>query len=491
MDGSVTKPWKEAYKSGNPWDYANAVSENAMTALELAPLVGPGYRGASKAVNYLAKQIPVKNTYTAIPKIVPRTTNTVTTNPVVADPFDDSHLVYGIDILNSPRAVVSNLASRWNMTEQELLDLAKQKALLNNKNKSGLTKKDILAIVPDKEKDVISKMSEIEFQNTVLKPDGQIENYKPDTELDQIVYNLADKTGLLKDQILISNKEYIDEFNKHLPILDKIIAKKNKSGVTYKITGLDERGLKFYTPKQDIAVQIHADDLAEIADYKKDPLKYLINKAGLKQIENNKWMLPNNPDKKIYDSLEEVFKAANKRVDDFLNEKQTIEGESNFIVRINPGKWKGNVEDIANTEYLRSIPGLEMTNTQQGVFSDNVQRRGSGAYESINEYLKLLDLGRVKAGFNSQSESGRKAWENFVKSKRAVGFYKKPKTVHATMKTTLPYIGIGAIGAGALNKKQQGGAIIPDRGQWDYPGQVTEYPIMQYDGQNNDWEIIE
>jgi hypothetical protein len=52
MDGSVTKPWKEAYRSGNPWDYANAVTENAMTALELAPLVGPGYKGALEAGNY-------------------------------------------------------------------------------------------------------------------------------------------------------------------------------------------------------------------------------------------------------------------------------------------------------------------------------------------------------------------------------------------------------------------------------------------------------
>jgi hypothetical protein len=58
MDGSVTRPWQEAYKSGNPWDYANAVSENAMTALELAPLVGSTYKGialeANKAYNNIA-----------------------------------------------------------------------------------------------------------------------------------------------------------------------------------------------------------------------------------------------------------------------------------------------------------------------------------------------------------------------------------------------------------------------------------------------------
>jgi hypothetical protein len=101
------------------------------------------------------------------------------------------------------------------------------------------------------------------------------------------------------------------------------------------------------------------------------------------------------------------------------------------------------------------------------------------------------------------------------------------------MLSLIPYSIPAAIGAKELNQKQQGGAIITNRGQWDYPGQttiipsneitmegvpypvlgvdntgyvqmmqpqmnytfpgqyVTEYPIMQYGGQNNDWEIIE
>jgi len=56
LSGDVAKPWQQAYKSSNPWDYANAVGENAMTALELAPLVGPGYRGALQVGKYLNKK---------------------------------------------------------------------------------------------------------------------------------------------------------------------------------------------------------------------------------------------------------------------------------------------------------------------------------------------------------------------------------------------------------------------------------------------------
>jgi hypothetical protein len=39
----------------------------------------------------------------------------------------------------------------------------------------------------------------------------------------------------------------------------------------------------------------------------------------------------------------------------------------------------------------------------ESVFGDFIPRRGSGAYKSLNEYLKLLDSGRIKAGMNSQS----------------------------------------------------------------------------------------
>lgn len=65
--------------------------------------------------------------------------------------------------------------------------------------------------------------------------------------------------------------------------------------------------------------------------------------------------------------------------------------------------------DIANENYYRTIPGLEMSNTTNSVFADNIPRKGSGAYKSINEYLKQFDLGRVKPGFNSQTFHSRTA----------------------------------------------------------------------------------
>ena len=261
-------------------------------------------------------------------------------------------------------------------------------------NKSGLTKEEALAKASSKDKDSVSKMSETEFENTVLKPNGEIVPYYQGS--------LESQFSGSQNVTALSPKQYADEFNSRLDLLNDIIAQRNKSGVNYQVKGLDESGiLTFYTPP---------------GQKGKNPLI----KRGLEDV--------NIP-----------------------------EGESSWNVRLNPGQWRGNVEDIANKEYFRSIPGLEMSNTTSGVFADNVPRKGTGAYEAINEYLKRFDLGRVKPGFNSQTEFSRGAWENFIKSGRGVGYYASPKTVYGTMKTIVPPAAI--IGAAAIENKQQGGSV--------------------------------
>jgi hypothetical protein len=314
----------------------------------------------------------------------------------------------GIDIRRSINGFAPG-TSEWNrlndIIQSSRAKLTKPKAITN---KSGLTKEEVLQKVSSKDKDVLSKMSEIEFENTVLKPTGEVVPYESQADL------MPHFTGN-NNVFAMSPKEYADAFNERLDLLNDIIAKKNKSGVEYKVKGLDENGrLVFYTP----------------------PGQKIKTPSPIK----NK-------------SFSEIM---NTSVLDFFSKTTVIpEGTSTWGVRINPGQWRGEVEDIANTEYYRSIPGLEMSNTTSGVFADNVARKGTGAYESINEYLKKLDLGRVKPGFNSQTDYSRGAWENFIKSGRGMGFYANPRTVYGTMKSVAPYIGL--LGAGALqqNKKME------------------------------------
>ena len=49
--GDVAEPWKKAMKTGKGIDYANALGENIMTALEVAPLVGPAAKGLTEGLN--------------------------------------------------------------------------------------------------------------------------------------------------------------------------------------------------------------------------------------------------------------------------------------------------------------------------------------------------------------------------------------------------------------------------------------------------------
>ena len=169
------------------------------------------------------------------------------------------------------------------------------------------------------------------------------------------------------------------------------------------------------------------------------------------------------------DLLNDIIKKNNKSGLEYNVKKLSPDGrlifetpsmpgaDQSWQTNINPGQWRGDVEDIANTEYFRSIPGLEMSNTTSSVFGDRQPRKGSRTYESINEYLKSIDLGRVKPGFNSQTTYSKGLWEDAIKKDKAHGFYSNPNTVYGAMKSVLPYVGTGVLGAGALNQEQNGG----------------------------------
>jgi hypothetical protein len=354
----------------------------------------------------------------------------------------------------------------WNNASNELRDIftapsswVKPRAV----NKSGLTLEQTLQKVKGKDKDTISKMSETEFENTVLKPDGEV-----------IPYYQGSLEPHFRDSQKIVNmslKEYVDFFNSRLDILNDIIAKKNKSGVKYRVKGLDENGyLQFETPEQTIIPQTSPVAKERIKRFNRNPEEFLKNEVGLYQ-DGNLWRFPENVDDVTFNSIEEAVQFAKKELESIQNPSTLPSGISSWRVRIKPGQWSGDVEDVASEEYFKSIPGLEMTDASAGVFPPESGLRGlpkTKAYESINEYLKTINLGRVKPGFNSQTETVKDAsgniiktgskdvWEHYINSGKAVGFYGDPRTVYGTMKTLAP-IGVG-IGAGAaLKTKEKGG----------------------------------
>lgn len=275
-------------------------------------------------------------------------------------------------------------------------------------NRSGLTKQQVLEKAPVKDKDIVSKMTDEEFKETVVKPTGEVVPYYTGDLMPQF-------TGK-QNVMAISADEYARRFNEKIETLNEIIAKNNKSGFQYRVKELSPSGrLTFETP-----AQVGVPDEA----------------------------LPPPP------------------------------GETYWTTNINPGTWEGEVEDIASSTYYKSIPGLSMSSSSAGVFPDRTPRRGTAAYESINEYLKQLNLGRVKPGFNSQTDYSRGLWETAVNKGKAFGYYNNPRVVYGSMKSLLPYAGLGGLGAAALEQKREGGEITVDpMGYWN-PDNVGEPVII-------------
>jgi len=356
-------------------------------------------------------------------------------------------------------------------------------------NRSGLTKDELLAKAAAKEKDVVSKMSEQDFQETVLKPTGEVSSYKQD----DLLNNFTGENEIFN----MSADEYAEAFNSRLDLLNDIIRRNNKSGVDYTVDKLSPGGkLYFNTPKQivpNLNKNFTEEGARKLAIFYENPGEFLTNNAGLAKLDNGKWGFPDDAELGSYASKDDAISAFKQRLDKEMG-PQEISGKTDWNVNISPGQWRGTVEDIANANYYKRIPGLSITGSSDGVFSDNVVRRGSGAYNSINEYLKTLDLGRVKSGFNSQTNLSRGLWEDAVKRGNAFGYYNNSLgTVYGSMKSVLPYAIPGALGAGALSQqkyggwngmrnwlfnihKQRGGPIVDPRGQWAHPGKVTRIP---------------
>lgn len=320
---------------------------------------------------------------------------------------------------------VSNLFANNPIDVASSIDLRKLK---KSKNLSGLTKDDVLKNASPKDKEVLSKMSESEFEQTVLKPTGEIAVYEPAVNLG-LGFNTNTRNLTLRDSIPMSADEYTDIFNSRLDRLNEIIAGNNKSGLEYSVKGLSPSGaLTFNTPAQIEKLAPNTKVLNELKS------RGLIDSKG-------------NVDPIAQDYIDRWGIAGNRNIP---------QGESTWMLDINPGQWRGEVEDIANAEYFKAIPGLNMRNTTASVFSDALPRRGTGTYNSINQYLKELDLGRVKPGFNSQSQSSSGLWQDAIKKGKAFGYFNNPTTVYGSMRTFAP-LGVGAAAASQLPEQKNGG----------------------------------
>lgn len=123
-----------------------------------------------------------------------------------------------------------------------------------------------------------------------------------------------------------------------------------------------------------------------------------------------------------------------------------------WTVRVKPGKFRGEIQDVAGQDYMDAIPGLQITNSGYGVLDPKLYAPGSNAYRALNDYLKSMDLGRVASGKSGLSPKGQKAWETHLLNDRAIGFARGISNrgnpdIYAMMRTMSPYI-MPTFGAG-------------------------------------------
>lgn len=90
-------------------------------------------------------------------------------------------------------------------------------------NRSRFIKKEVSEKVKPEHREILNKMSDDEFMNTVFKPNNEIAAYIPDDKIPTVS----------KEIVPMSAQEYAKEFNQNIHVLDDIIAKNNKSGTAY------------------------------------------------------------------------------------------------------------------------------------------------------------------------------------------------------------------------------------------------------------------
>lgn len=171
---------------------------------------------------------------------IPLTTRQVTAPSYDIDALATDFYRYeaGLQPINYP-----NLSRSLNREQLSLSTSGEHSAIRTPakvKNRSGLTKEEALEKAAAKNKDNISKMSEEDFANTVLKPNGEVVTYQRGKKAEGVIPMEA--------------KEYAEEWNTRLEQVNKIINDNNNSGIRYEVSKVHPDGLiDIYTPKQTLA----------------------------------------------------------------------------------------------------------------------------------------------------------------------------------------------------------------------------------------------
>ena len=298
---------------------------------------------------------------------------------------------------------LNNSLQTWRTVDNTLQTAPKPKISIN---KSGLTKEEAIEKASSKDKDIVSKMSETEFENTVLKPNGEVVPYQAGKKAEGVI----DAT----------HKEYIDVFNSYLDDLNENIINHpekglNTSGIRYEVKGIDEAGrITVYTPKQTLAD-------GTVIEAGEQTVTMPIRKAGFWRGE-----------------IEDVASH------DYIN---SVPGLTAYNTSGGIFPKASNLKGTPGTRFYESL-NKYMKKYDLGRISDGASGQSRTKIHPIT--------GKTQTG-------SYEVWEGNIKKGKAIGFYSSPRQVSGIYRSLFPYVGAGYLGyeglKGALQQKKQGGGL--------------------------------
>jgi len=517
LSGDVVKPWQQAYKSGNPWDYANAAAENVMTGMELFPLVGPGYKGALEAGKYLTEETALKNAYNLNPgalkenpetflyRAEPSNFNSQSTidfmKQEVAAGREKSWYKGTIKSYEEghPKLMAQNdFHGQWlekdparldfYLNSGDKVDVGTPMSILRTKIPTSETGK--YSVANNAKANVISASPNTEF----VMPRNIIEQGEkfPASSWQQLIQEdkafntphwlkgYGKKSNL---KVFTEGQPYENDINKNFGIsIDDLktsnILKKTKNiekNVDLGIGKFDHTNLVEY----DNGLQLHTyskpgslvDDVMLMYNPKNgENIAYIRNYTIGKNWENiptNEWHIKADMPK----SDKELVKFANKELEKVVPIKP-IKYENKTISTDGLRYW--------NQQYNYGFKPLEeTTNPYVSLAGKDDLFKGLKYYNNNDAFDVIKFINKEDA------TEGAKRLQEFIKKQG--NDYKVIINDNNTLQINLPKLQREFNLGGSVKIKtpkenlyyKQGGAIITNRGQWDYPGQTTIIPSNQ------------
>jgi hypothetical protein len=333
-----------------------------------------------------------------------------------------------VNELVNPLAGTENLAKGlYNKSVTSLKNTAPLKKVYNNFTNRFNNRLESIQIIKNKLPKFLDPQHHIDAQKSLNEANQWMDNWYNHPALLERIDNIkkAKSKNLMfsfgEDAMLkrIKDKNYVSEFESNLNKIYDFVA-----------------GRKRVHPTNNFGTSAYSLDLFKDLNKRQNLVSKYIDPSKIKTTA-------------IHEGTH-GFTDGNVLIDDYKNMLQKPFDLTDYSPRLSDGTYK------RHDDYLLE-PAEIYARINEIRYENNIKPDEIITPEKVNEIIKKGRYGNSDVDFS---------------------FYDliKDKNMFKHLLNHLPVVIPVAAGVEALNQKQEGGAIITDRGQWDYPGQTTIIP---------------